>query len=145
MHGHLLDQPLQKWFDFPVPKTSVAPDHIQKALQDQDLPSLKDSDRFLWIGKPPLCTIRERSKKGHHWEEAVLEFRTLTGDVEWRLDKAKGQWLAGLLTRLTDQPDATITGQEIRNAYEEAGFDDLELFWDNKPVNTIARVGFLRI
>jgi hypothetical protein len=145
MHGHLLDQPLQKWFDFPVPKTSVAPDHIQKALQDQDLPSLKDSDRFLWTGKPPLCTIRERSKKGHHWEEAVLEFRTLTGDVEWRLDKAKGQWLAGLLTRLSDQPDATITGLAIRNAYEADGFDDLELFWDNKPVNTIARVGFLRI
>jgi hypothetical protein len=145
MHGHLLDQPLQKWFDFPIPKPSVAPDHILRALQDQEMPSLRDSDRFIWIGKAPSSTVRERSKKGQHWEEAVLTFRTRTGDAEWKLDKDKGRWLAEFLTRLPEKAEPVTTGLEIRESYQEAGLDDFELFWDNKPVNAIGKVGLLRI
>jgi hypothetical protein len=145
MHGHLLDQPLQKWFDFPVPKTTVAPDHIHRALLEEDLTTLKDGDRFLWIGKPPLCTIRERSKKGHHWEEAILQFRILSGDIEWKLDKDKGRWLAGFLTGLSSRPDGITTGLEIREAYQLAGLEDMELFWDNKPVSGIGKVGLFKI
>ncbi len=36
MHGIGLEEPLQKWFDFKVPKTKIAPDHIAQVLT-QDL------------------------------------------------------------------------------------------------------------
>ena len=145
MHGHLLDQPLQKWFDFPVPRTTVAPDHIVKALQDEDLVSLRDADRFLWLGKAPKLEFRERSKKGSRWEEAVLSFPTLTGTVEWRLDRDKGHWLAQLLKELSLREDRVVTGKEILASFDAAGLDDFELFWDNKPLNRIVKVGLVRI
>ena len=30
-------------------------------------------------------------------------------------------------------------------ASEKAGFDDFELFWDNKPVNTLYKAGLLQL
>ena len=37
MHGTCLDHPLYKWFDFKTPKTSISPDYIVKALEDEEL------------------------------------------------------------------------------------------------------------
>ena len=37
MHGACLDYPLQKWFDFKVPKTSVQPDYIARALLEEEV------------------------------------------------------------------------------------------------------------
>ncbi len=145
MHGHLLDQPLHKWFDFPVPKTSVDPDHIAKCLDEVTIDSLKPEDRFIWLGKKPQLSFRMRSKKGLHWEEAVIGFRTLTVELEWKLDKEKGSWLAGFLTELSGRKEPVTTGREIQESYQAAGFDDLELFWDNKPMNGIHQVGLIRI
>jgi hypothetical protein len=39
----------------------------------------------------------------------------------------------------------TYTLQEVKQSYEQAGFNDFELFWDNKPVNTLYEVGLLRL
>ena len=35
--------------------------------------------------------------------------------------------------------------QEVKESYEASGLDDFELFWDNKPVNTLYKVGLLKI
>ena len=29
--------------------------------------------------------------------------------------------------------------------YEKSGLEDFELFWDNKPVNTLYKAGLLRL
>jgi hypothetical protein len=34
--------------------------------------------------------------------------------------------------------------QEVKEDYEAAGFEDFELFWDNKPVNTLYKAGLLQ-
>jgi hypothetical protein len=35
--------------------------------------------------------------------------------------------------------------QELKTNYEAAGLDDFELFWDNKPVSTLHKVGLLQL
>jgi len=37
------------------------------------------------------------------------------------------------------------TLQEVKDSYEAAGLDDFELFWDNKPVNTLWKAGLLAL
>jgi hypothetical protein len=145
MHGQMLDLPLQKWFEFAVPKTTVAPDYIIKALEEEDIPSLKDTDRLLWIGELPVVSTRARSKKGSRWEETVLNFAHAGIKTEWKLDKGKGLWLANLLHGCSLRSETIITGREIREAYANAGFEDFELFWDNKPVNGISKVGLIKV
>jgi hypothetical protein len=31
------------------------------------------------------------------------------------------------------------------DSYKAAGLEDFELFWDNKPVNTLHKVGLLKL
>jgi len=35
--------------------------------------------------------------------------------------------------------------QEVKDDYEAAGLDNFELFWDNKPVNTLYKAGLLQL
>ncbi len=48
MHGNCLDYPLQKWFDFKVPKTTVAPDYIVKSLEEVEYTAAKPSSKIIW-------------------------------------------------------------------------------------------------
>jgi len=144
MHGHGLDFALQKWFDFPIPKTSIAPDYILNALiEDEYLPSKPDT-KWIWIGRNPKLTIQTKSKKGQQWEIAVLSFQTLKDVWEIKTDKDKGIWLADFLSNISKQ-NMIITYKQILESYTAAGFEDFELFWDNKPVNTLYKAGMLRL
>jgi hypothetical protein len=145
MHGHGLDYPLQKWFDFPVPKSSIAPDYILKALNEEDYLPNKPDTKWIWIGKIPKLTIQTKSKKGQHWEIALLSFQTLKDDWEIKTDKDKGIWLANFLGNINAQKSKIITYRQILESYTAAGFEDFELFWDNKPVNTLYKAGMLRL
>jgi hypothetical protein len=144
MHGHGLDYPLQKWFDFPIPKTSIAPDHILQALTDEEYLPSKPGTKWIWIGEKPSVTIQSKSKKGQHWEIAVLTFQTLKDELEIKTDKDKGLWLADFLSTSTKKNDL-ISYQQILDSYTAAGFGDFELFWDNKPMNTLFKAGLLRL
>ena len=60
-----------------------------------------------------------------------------------QVEPAKGAWLAALLPRLSVLNPAFLSLQQIKADYENAGLEDFELFWDNKPVNTLFKAGLL--
>jgi len=41
--------------------------------------------------------------------------------------------------------DRLLTLQQMKESHEAAGFEDFELFIDNKPMNTMHKVGLLRL
>jgi hypothetical protein len=41
--------------------------------------------------------------------------------------------------------DKLMTLQEMKESHEAAGLEDFELFIDNKPMNTMHKVGLLRL
>jgi len=62
-----------------------------------------------------------------------------------KVDKPQGQWLADTLERLSVRQPKAYTIKEIKASYEAAGLENFELFWDNKPVNTLYKVGLLTL
>jgi len=62
MHGICFDFDLQEWFEFKVPKTKMAPNFIQQALQQGEGFKLKGNIRIVWKGN----TIQSKpsAKKG---------------------------------------------------------------------------------
>jgi hypothetical protein len=38
-----------------------------------------------------------------------------------------------------------MTLQDVKDNYEAAGLEDFELFWDNKPMNTMYKAGLLML
>ena len=65
MHQIGLDDSLQKWFDFPVPKTTVPPDYIIKALKEDESILFKPTAKILWLGKQTKAEYFTQSKKGN--------------------------------------------------------------------------------
>lgn len=144
MHGACFDFPLQKWFDFKVPKTSIAPDYIRKAIEEPELSSSKNS-KVVWLGKQPKTEAIIKSKKGVQWSVLSLTFQTKKSSFSISVDPEQGAWLAGLLPKIAVANPAQLTRQMIEADYERAGLEDFDLFWDNKPVSTLYKAGLLQV
>ena len=62
-----------------------------------------------------------------------------------KVSQQEGKWLVNILQKLSINNLKTYTLQEVKSDYEAAGLEDFELFWDNKPINTMNKVGLLRL
>lgn len=140
-----LDEPLYKWFDRKVPQTTVPKDYITDALLNGDYREYQNTSKLIFIGILPSIEYTIKSKKGHQWEEASLTFHNKKIIKNIKVDKEKGQWLFTLLQKLTDNHTGFLTMQEVIEDYSQNGFEDFELFWDNKPINQLYQVGLLMI
>lgn len=145
MYGIGLDDPLQKWFDFKVPKTKVPPDYIQKVLEQDIYTSPKPTARVVYLGKPPVVETFTKSKKGSSWEVTSLTFQDKRAKYSISVDPAQGKWLAEMLGQLSVANTKMLTLQDVMDSYKAAGLEHFELFWDNKPVNTLYKVGLLKL
>lgn len=145
MHGACLDYPLHRWFDFKTPKTTIDPDFIKKALEDDDTILGKPTSKIVFIGHLPSLQLITKSKKGQQWEMAELSFPTKKTSLVIRLGEAEGKWLVDWLPKLTADHSRTYTLQELKTSYDAAGLPDFEIFWDNKPMNTLYKAGLLQL
>ncbi|OQP56814.1 radical SAM protein [Niastella vici] len=145
MHGIGLNEPLQKWFEFKVPKTKVAPDYIQKVLEQDLYIAAKPTARIVYLGRPPIVEHITKSKKGNSWEMTSLTFQDKRMQFSISVSREQGDWLAGMLKELSINNPKLLTLQDVMDSYHAAGLEDFELFWDNKPVNTLHKVGLLRL
>lgn len=145
MHGACLDYPLQKWFDFKVPSTKVAPGHITRILEEEEYVAAGSNARIVWLGGKPSVRHYTKSKKGQHWEMSELVFEHRQETFRLSVAQPQGDWLAGALEILSVHQPRPTSLREVKDSYEQAGLPDFELFWDNKPVTGLRRLGLLRI
>ena len=143
MHGACFDYPLQKWFEQKVPRTTVAPDYIIKAIEEPEIANANPNAKVIFLGKQPKTETVIKRKKGNQWELLSLTFETKKETINIKVDKEPGEWLADILPALSVSNPKTLTLQEVKADYENAGLEDFELFWDNKPVNTLFKTGLL--
>jgi hypothetical protein len=144
MHGNCFEFPLQKWFDFKVPNTTIAPHFIQKAITDPDL-NTSTNYKVIWLGVLPNTTIVQKSKKGNKWEEMTMEFQSNKNALAINVASDKGAWLLKLLSEINIQNSNGLLLTDVKNSYTQAGLSDFELFWDNKPVTHLSKAGLLRV
>jgi hypothetical protein len=144
MHGNCFEFPLQKWFDFKVPNTTIAPHFIQKAINEPDL-NTSTTYKVIWLGVLPSTTIIQKSKKGNKWEEMTMEFQSNKNALAINVASDKGAWLLKLLSQINIQNSNGLLLTDVKNSYTQAGLSDFELFWDNKPVTHLSKAGLLRV
>lgn len=143
MHGLFMEEPLSKWFEFKVPKTTVPPDFIKQALENEPLPGAKDTHKYVWLGKIAAAENFTQSKKGNTREMTRLQLITATTTMEIQLPQAQAHWLQQTLTKMNG--GQLLTGLQLQQSYEAAGLEDFELFWDNKPISQLYKAGLLRL
>ena len=145
MHGACFDVPLYKWFDFKVPKTIIPADYIIKQLTKEEYNLTKPNTKVIWLGNTPAIENFTKSKKGNQWEMCSLTFETKKETLNIKVNQAEGLWLAAMLEKLSIINIKTCTLQQVKENYEAAGLEEFELFWDNKPVNTLYKAGLLQL
>ena len=145
MHGACLDYPLQKWFDFKVPKTTISPDYISSVLMEEEILITKPTSKIVWLGKPPAVLPFTKSKKGQHWQMVELTFQNKKQSGSIKVSEAQGLWLVSMLQSLSVHQPKAYTLQDVKQSYEATELDNFELFWDNKPVNTLYQFGLLQL
>lgn len=136
MHGICFDYPLQDWFDFEIPDTTIPSNFIVYCLESTDYFTTKSSAKVIWIGGKPITEIYTKSKKGNSWKMMKLTFHDKRNTFEISLEKDKADWLIKTLELLNVSNEKTATFAQLKSSFENH-FDDFELFWHSKPINTL--------
>jgi len=144
MHGACFEMPLQKWFEFKIPKTTISVDYILKAVNEPEVVANNHS-KVIWLGISPTTSIIQKSKKGNKWEEMSMRFHNNKSEIEISVEPEKGKWLLQLLPLLSIGKSNGMSYTQIKENYLSAGLTGFELFWDNKPITSLYKVGLLSV
>ncbi len=142
MHGVCFDFPLQDWFDFKIPKTTIPKNYISNLLEENEELKIKSSSKIIWIGGKPIIKYYTKSKKGKTWEILALKLHSKTEICEVEMPKNEGDWLVSTLDKIAVKNKKTVTFQELKDNFE-SDFENFELFWFSKPVLKLRTVGLL--
>ena len=137
-----LEEPLQNWFDFKIPSTTIKAEHIENILNEPELPLFRSNAKVLWLGHLHKSEFYTKSKKGMHREMAKIHLINNYSEVSFDCSKPQAEWFMNILPRLSDL-SKPLNLEQVKLDYESLGLEDFELFWDNKPINTLFKVGLL--
>lgn len=144
MHGICFDYELQDWFDFKIPHTTIPSNYIVSCLEQKESFNIKPSAKIIWIGGKPLTENFTKSKKGNSWEMMKLTFHDKREVFEISLEKPKADWLITTLEVLNVNNEKNRTFAQLKTDFEKQ-FEDFELFWYAKPINTLREFGLVLI
>lgn len=142
MHDIGFDMPLQEWFDFKIPPTTIKRGFIQNCLQAEEAFMSKASAKVIWLGGLPLVSLYTKKKKGQHREIFEMSFHNKIGVVDVSMEKEYGEWFLDNLDRLSINEEEVFTFASLKENFEEQ-FENFELFWYSKPILTLRENGLL--
>ena len=142
MHDVGFDLPLHEWFDFKVPRTTIAPNYIEPCLEVDTFSIAKPSSKPIWLGGTPSVHEYTKSKRKTTWEMTQLTFHSKADWVEISMERSIASWLLEQLPLLSIYQQKRCTLAELKSNYE-ASLGDFELFWYSKPMQELRGFGLL--
>jgi hypothetical protein len=142
MHGIGFDLPLQDWFDFKIPETTINNDFIYNCLESETSFNIKPTAKIIWLGNKPLITEHSKTKKGQTYHSLQLTFHNPTDTFTIKMDKDKGTWFLNILDSLSANNNHLQSFTGLKTDFETK-FNDFELFWYSKPIHALRENGLL--
>ncbi|QDO94715.1 radical SAM protein [Formosa sediminum] len=142
MHGIGFDLPLQDWFDFNVPDTTIDSECIYNALQTEPNFSVKPTAKIVWLGKSPFVEEISKTKKGTTYTSLKLTFYEKQDTFQITVPLEEGEWLLDMLEQLKPS-NASLKSFNMLKKDFESQLENFELFWFSKPINTLKAHGLL--
>ncbi len=143
MHGACFEFPLQEWFDFKIPRTTINPNFIDNALEESINYFTKETSKVIFIGTMPNFDSIQIKKRKKIIPKTKLTFHTTDDEFEIILDKEKSDWIVSLLKSCHYNNASINTFKEIRNSYENTFKEDFELFWYEEEMDVVRAAGLL--
>ena len=143
MHGIGFELPLQKWFEFKIPRTTIQRDFIENAIDENEKSFISPDAKIVWIGKMPSVQYSTKIKKGVSYENAELTFFTRESTFKIIVSRSEGEWLQVLLERISVLHTKILTFKEVQAHYYLSNTTDFEPFWYGKQMDTLRENGLL--
>jgi len=145
MHGICFDFPLQDWFDFKVPRTTVAPNYIQEVIDQQEYEPASPNALIVWLGGVPSIRIFTKKKKNHSFEMAELIFFNKKQDLVIQLKQQEGKWLFEQIPELSVNKSDQSTFGELEKRFERQTGEDFILFWNSPAIMELRENGLVML
>ncbi|NOR28787.1 MAG: radical SAM protein [Lutibacter sp.] len=142
MNGIGFDLPLQEWFEFKIPKTTIKNDFIISCFENEDDFTTKSSTKIYWLGNAPLISEVKKSKRGKTQKKLQLIFHENSINFQISLEEDKGYWLLNTLNKLAITSGSSIIFSELKSDFE-THFNNFEMFWYSKPINLLRENGLI--
>ncbi|WP_370900170.1 B12-binding domain-containing radical SAM protein [Chryseobacterium gossypii] len=143
MHGVHFELPLQEWFDFKIPRTTIHPDYIHDCLlADTDSFHFKGNAKVIFPAGNVIAENRVKTKKKYSGTYTVLTFHLKTNIVKVELEQEKAEWLMKIMEENSIASSKKITLKQLKIQFEEH-FEDFELFWFSRPVQQLKENGII--
>jgi hypothetical protein len=145
MHGICFDFPLQDWFGFKVPRTTVVPDFIQNAIDLEDFETPSPSAKIHWLGGVVSARYFSKKKKNQTFEMAELTFFNKKQDLVIQLKQDEGKWLSEQIPEVSVGSNKSITFAELTKSFEDQTEGDFVLFWNSTAIKNLRGNGLLML
>ncbi len=142
MHGINFEMPLQSWFDFKIPRTTIHPDYIHDALLEEDNFKFKPNSKVVFLEKNIISEDFIKTKKKNLGELTHLTFHLKTNILKIELDKEQAHWLIKILNENSIENGKKLSLLQLKTDFEER-FEDFELFWFSKPIQQLKENGII--
>ncbi|MFD2036068.1 B12-binding domain-containing radical SAM protein [Belliella marina] len=146
MHGICFDFPLQEWFDFKIPRTSVSPNFIYKAITDSSGTVIKPNAKLIWLGNRASLKRTSYNKKGKIVEGVALAVENKAQAIEIKVNQQEGKWLMAVLEEVrlkTGKKEMTFA--QFEESYEKAGLGKIELLIQGKLWASLLEAGLVLV
>ena len=145
MHEIGFELPLQDWFDFKVPRTTILPKYILQTIDNVEYEPIKPHARIVWLGGLPSIRYYSKKKKNQTYEMAELTFANKKQDLVIHLKHEVGNWLLTQIPAISISQPSLITFGELEKSFEEQTGGDFVLFWNNTAIKQLRENGLLAI
>jgi hypothetical protein len=142
MHGINFELPLQEWFDFKIPRTTIHPDYIHDALLENDDFAFKGNSKIIFLAKNVIAENRVKTKKKYQYLYTKITAHLKTNIVTIDLEPSHAEWLLVMFNEYSVQNPKKPTLQLLKTNFEE-NFEDFELFWFSKPIQQLKENGVI--
>lgn len=143
MHGIGFDFPLQEWFQFKVPRTTISPDYIEHSIFSPVETNLKDSSRVVWLGNSPTASIYEKQKKGKNYSLMRLTFENKSDTLSVTTSPEFGEWLKETLSQISIESSCKRTFGELKADFEMNCRDKSVPFYKTSAWSELKREGLV--
>lgn len=138
------DVPLNDWFDFKIPATTIKRNYIGQILDAVEYKQPSPDARIIWLGNKPTYQRVTKTKNKESFNNLVLLFNLKSDVISIQLPENEGLWLYEFVQTITvDKATVTFTG--MKQSYEETTGNDFIIFWNNKQMNKIKRKGLVTL
>jgi len=145
MHDIGFSLPLQDWFDFKVPRTTIPPKYIQQTIDNLEYEPVKPHARIVWLGGLPSIRYYSKKKKNQTYEMAEISFANKKQDLVIHLKHEEGNWLFTKIPEISIFQPLLITFGELEKSFEEQTGEDFVLFWNSTAIKQLRANGLLML